>query len=81
MGRRGQAFPVAGPAPPLNINKDTIMNDPAHKGETDGDEARLERYMAERTRAQALKIQASMEARRNPGAPERCEGAYKVMDR
>lgn len=45
------------------------------------EDARLERYLAERTRAQARTIQASIAARFRAADPARCEGGYRVADR
>ena len=50
--------------------------------ERDADEAlRLERYLTERTRAQALAIQASIASRFRAAAPAVCEAEYEVADR
>ena len=50
--------------------------------ERDADEAlRLERYLAERTRAQAQAIQASIASRFRAAQPACSEAEYEVADR
>ena len=49
--------------------------------ERDAEHARLERYLAERTRAQARTIQASIAARFRAAEPVRCEAGYEVSSR
>ena len=49
--------------------------------ERDADQAlRLERYLTERTRAQAQTIQASIAARFRAAQPARSEAEYEVAD-
>ncbi len=50
--------------------------------ERGADEAlRLERYLTERTRAQAQAIQASMASRSRAPDPAHCEAEYEVSNR
>lgn len=58
------------------------MENDMSETERDADEAaRLERYLAERTRAQARTIRASIAARFRAADPARCEAGYRVADR
>lgn len=50
--------------------------------ERDADQApRLERYLTERTRAQAQAVQASIASRFRAADPAHCEAEYEVANR
>ena len=52
----------------------SVRNDAVLEGQS-----RLDSYVAERERAQAAAIDASMERRRGSAIPDLCDGGYEVL--